>query len=102
MMRLGATLDRRRTISPLVLTLPQPAPGIRMSIRSEGRPQIASDAFSWTNPWALAVFPDLPEVGVAELPRLKVSLEEVGQNRSEIIGVGGPSSALSDWRIQPW
>jgi hypothetical protein len=50
---------------------------------------------------SVTVWEDHLSVVVAGAPALNVTLEEVGL-KSQNVGVGGPSRANADWRLQPW
>ena len=51
---------------------------------------------------AVTVFPDHLEVNLHGAPVLNVLLGEVGLKVPEIVGVGGPTATISDWRIEVW
>jgi hypothetical protein len=50
----------------------------------------------------VAVFPDHLEVKVSGAPPINVLLGEVGLKVPENVGVGGPTSTISEWRLRNW
>jgi hypothetical protein len=51
---------------------------------------------------SILVFPDHLEVKVTGAPPLNVLYGEVGLYVPEIVGVGGPTYTIAEWRIQSW
>jgi len=50
----------------------------------------------------IKVLPDHPEVKVVGRPSINVLRSEVGRKVPEIVGVGGSTCTISDWRIGDW
>jgi hypothetical protein len=50
----------------------------------------------------IKVHPDHLEVKVVGSPSINVLWFEVGRKVPEIVGVEGPTSTISDWRISSW
>ncbi|MCU1494779.1 MAG: hypothetical protein JWO62_2543 [Acidimicrobiaceae bacterium] len=53
---------------------------------------------------AVVVCPDHLEVRIHGVPAMRVAFGEVGLGgrRSQIAGVGGPSTMICDWRLESW